>query len=362
MGTSQQKQDFPFAIDDGLYCEEEHWEEGVREGCFFEENFCTNDDSVSDDESNLPLQLTDRDLYWEDHELSTLLSKEEENPLKENVVTNFSLSAVRSEAVVWMLRVHAYYSFSALTAILSVNYLDRFLFSFEFQREKPWLTQLAAVACLSLAAKVEETYVPLLLDFQVEETEYVFEARTIQRMEILVLSTLEWKMSPVTPHSFLDYITRRLGLKDHLCWEFLWRCERVLLSTISDFRFMRYLPSVIASATMLHVVNNLEPCIGNEFQNQLSGILGTDKDKVEGCFQLILELASGGKILLSNKRKSVSLPGSPNGVVDVSFSSDITNDSWSVASSVSSSPEPQSKKIRAGDGHLVSSLIHPQTS
>lgn len=66
-----------------------------------------------------------------------------------------------------------------------------------------------------------------------EETRYVFEAKTIQRMEVLVLSTLLWKMHPVTPLSFLDYITRRFGLKNHLCWEFFKRCERVLLSLLS---------------------------------------------------------------------------------------------------------------------------------
>lgn len=55
----------------------------------------------------------------------------------------------------------------------------------------------------------------------------------------------------------------------------------------------------------------------------------------------------------SNKRKIGSItvpvvPGSPNGVMDVSFSSsDSSNDSWSVASSVSSSPEPLSKKNRS---------------
>ncbi|PPR98160.1 hypothetical protein GOBAR_AA22513 [Gossypium barbadense] len=66
-------------------------------------------------------------------------------------------------------------------------------------------------------SKVEETQVPLLLDLQAEETKYVLEAKTIQRMEILVLSSLQWKMNPITPFSFLDYITRRLGIKDYLC-------------------------------------------------------------------------------------------------------------------------------------------------
>jgi hypothetical protein len=68
---------------------------------------------------------------------------------------------------------------------------------------------------------------------QVEESSYVFEAKTIHRMESLVLATLEWEMNPVTPHSFLDYITRRLRLKNHLCWEFLRSCERILLSVLT---------------------------------------------------------------------------------------------------------------------------------
>jgi len=34
------------------------------------------------------------------------------------------------------------------------------------QPELAWLSQLAAVACLSVAAKVEETTVPMLADLQ----------------------------------------------------------------------------------------------------------------------------------------------------------------------------------------------------
>lgn len=61
----------------------------------------------------------------------------------------------------------------------------------------------------------------------------MFEAKAIQRMELLVLSTLQWKMNPVTPISFFDHIIRRLGLKTHLHWEFLERCGRLLLSVIA---------------------------------------------------------------------------------------------------------------------------------
>ncbi|KAI7982824.1 Cyclin-D3-1 [Camellia lanceoleosa] len=58
----------------------------------------------------------------------------------------------------------------------------------------------------------------------VEESKFVFEAWIIQRMELLVLSTLQWKMNSLTPLSFVDHIVRRFGLKTDLHLEFLWRC------------------------------------------------------------------------------------------------------------------------------------------
>ncbi|XP_049355795.1 cyclin-D3-3-like isoform X1 [Solanum verrucosum] len=292
------------------------------------------------------VSLLNQDLIWEKEELESLLSKEEENQMYNVVINNPFLSVFRKEAIEWILEGVDYHNFSAQTAILAVNYLDRFLFSLQSQSEKqPWMNQLAAVTCLSLAAKIEETQVPLLLDLQVEESRYLFEPKTIQRMEILVLSTLKWKMNPVTPFSFLDYFSRRLGLNDHICFELLRRCERVLLSTITDCRFMCYLPSAMAAATMLHVIDKLEPCIGQEYQEQLLGILGVVKDNVTDCYKLVQEVASNIDFN-SNKRKFGALPGSPIGVMDVSFSSDSSNDSWAVAASVSSSPEPSSKKTR----------------
>jgi cyclin D1/2/4 len=39
----------------------------------------------------------------------------------------------------------------------------------------------------------------------------VFEAKTIQRMELLVLSTLNWRMQAVTPFSYLDYFLNKLN-------------------------------------------------------------------------------------------------------------------------------------------------------
>ncbi|OIW14891.1 hypothetical protein TanjilG_30610 [Lupinus angustifolius] len=348
-----------------LYCSEEQWEENIGLNELLEYNECVSDSTTStiinsNKISNYPLTLLEQDMFWDDEELTSLLAKEQLNPLHTCIERDTVLEGARVEAVLWILRVNAHYSFSALTAILAVNYLDRFLFSFRFETRKPWMIHLSAVACISLAAKVEETQVPLLLDLQVEDSKYLFEAKTIKRMEILVLSTLGWKMNPPTPLSFLEYIIRRLGLKNdfNLCFEFLKRCESLLISLIPDTRFMSYLPSELATATIMHVINSVEPSLGAEYINQLLGILGTNKEKIDECCKVMLEVCSAYEQRKQwNKRKFGSIPSSPSGVMDVSFSSDSSNDSWALSTSapasVSSSPEPLFKKTRTQDQILL---------
>ncbi|KAL4378735.1 hypothetical protein GQ457_02G008050 [Hibiscus cannabinus] len=340
----QQIQSPPLILDE-LLCEEED---------LGDSGFGSETETVKKEAVVVPLFLNEHDLFWEDDELISLMSKEKQTHVGNmDVCSDEFLVSARKEALDWVFKVKAHYGFNALTIVLAVNYFDRFILSFKFQKDKPWMGQLAAVACLSLAAKVEETQVPLLLDLQVEEAEYVFDSKTIQRMELLVLSTLQWRMKPVTPISFFDHITRRLGLKTHLHWEFLCRCERLLLFLITDSRFMLYVPSILAAATMLHVIKEVEPCHYLEYQKQLIRVLKTCEDKVNACYELISELLeSQYKGNQGHKRKHRSIPNSPNGVFDVSFSCDSSDDSWVVTSSVSSSPQPPFKRSRAQDQQM----------
>lgn len=144
----------PFLLD-SLYCQEQH--------------FVDDDDDYQTLECKLEPLVLDQDLFREEEEeeLSSLLSKEELNLLYSDFENNPLLVKSRRDAVEWMLRVVRHYSFSSLTAVLAVNYLDRFMFKFEFKREKLWMIQLVSVSCLSLAAKMEEVHVPLLMDLQV---------------------------------------------------------------------------------------------------------------------------------------------------------------------------------------------------
>ncbi|KAL6211744.1 hypothetical protein ACLB2K_016967 [Fragaria x ananassa] len=350
----QNEQSNSFLLDDALFCgEEEQWEEEDE----VSEVYNGDDDEINNNKDDIikgkpqtnpslfPLLLLELDLFWEDEELLSLFAKEQQQPRTH--LNDAVLVARRHEAVEWMLKVNAHYGFTALTAILAVNYFDRFISSVHFQRDKPWMVQLVSVACISLAAKVEETEVPLLLDLQVEDTKFVFEAKTVQRMELLVLSTLQWRMHPVTPVSFLDHIIRRLGLKTSLHWEFLKSCESLLMSLVLDSRCIGYLPSVLATATMMRVIDLVEPCRAVEYQTQLLGVLKISKEKVNDCYTLILEMSNYGCKNNPLIRKHEQIPGSPSGVIDAYFSSESSNDSWAAASSVSSSPEPQFKKIKA---------------
>ncbi|KAG1363938.1 cyclin-D3-2 [Cocos nucifera] len=356
---------------DPLYCPEEHLE--------------LDDDAFLP--SLLPVSAAEAEAKppedWAEI-LSSLVAKEGENrpTLSSDDADDLYLRSARRGAVEWVARAAARHGFSALTAVLAVNYLDRCFLSggrgLRLQGDRPWMGRLAAVACLSLAAKVEETYVPLLVDLQVAAAEAdrdleagnVFEAKTVRRMELLVLSALGWRMNPVTPLSFIHL------LLPHLCYKpqngnltssaTRIRCEAILLSVIADGRWVRYPASVWAAAAMRHVLGqHLEPGNGvgvgdalecHETHHLLAFL---NAPKVEECFQLILASigGSGGLIGHGHKRKNLfSLlayfpsPSSPSAVLGSCFSCESLSSCGSGAmwpfSSASSSPElPPSKRL-----------------
>lgn len=166
----QNEQSNSFLLDDALFCGEEKWEEEDEVSEVYNDEINNNNDCIKTQKnpSLFPLLLLEQDLFWEDEELLSLFSKEQQQQQQQTHLSEAVLVARRREAVEWMLKVNAHYGFTALTAILAVNYFDRFISSVHFQRDKPWMVQLVAVACISLAAKVEETQVPLLLDLQVK--------------------------------------------------------------------------------------------------------------------------------------------------------------------------------------------------
>ncbi|KAH7524309.1 cyclin-D4-2 [Ziziphus jujuba] len=232
-------------------------------------------------------------------------------------------NGARKEAVDWISKANAHLSFGPLCAYLSINYLDRFLSAYELPKGKAWTMQLLAVACLSLAAKMEETEVPLSLDLQVGELKYVFEARTIRRMELLILSTLRWRMQAVTPFSFIDYFLRKVNGDDQIPVKAsILRAIQVILTTNKGIDFLEFRPSEVAAAVAISVTGEAKTVDTEKAVSLL--VEHVEKERVLKCIQLIHDLS----LINNGSSGSIqSVPKSPIGVLDaacLSYKSDDT--------------------------------------
>ncbi|KAG5529571.1 hypothetical protein RHGRI_030083 [Rhododendron griersonianum] len=245
---------------------------------------------------------------------------------------------------------HAHYSFGPLSFCLSINYLDRFLSVYELPTGKTWTVQLLAVACLSIAAKMEETSVPLTVDLQVGEPKFIFEGKTIRRMELLVMSSLDWKMKACTPCSFVDYFLGKINGDDQIQSGFLIsRSIQLILSTIKGIDFLEFRPSEIAAAVAISVSGEVQAV---DIDKAMSCFILVGKGRVQKCVQLIQDLAlSRGSTNMGSASIPSSVPQSPIGVLDAAClsckSDDITV--GSCANSSHNSPDTKRRKLSQGD-------------
>ncbi|KAM7484274.1 hypothetical protein LguiA_000283 [Lonicera macranthoides] len=201
-------------------------------------------------------------------------------------------TSAREKSVEWILKVQRYYDFHPLTAYLSVNYLDRFLYSHRLPAATSgWPMQLLSVACLSLAAKMEEPLVPSLLDLQVEGAKYIFEPRTIQRMELLVLGALDWRLRSITPFSFISIFAYKLDSTRTYTGFLISRATEIILSNIQEANFLEYWPSCIAAATLLCAANDIPKFSVVNAEHAESWCDGLSKDKIVSCYHLVQEIA-----------------------------------------------------------------------
>ncbi|PKA56130.1 Cyclin-D3-1 [Apostasia shenzhenica] len=247
--------------------------------------------------------------------LSLLLGREAEHLPEESYAKRLMNGSpevsVRRDAIDSIIKVHSYYKFGPLSCYLSVNYLDRFLSCYELPQGKAWISQLLSVACLSLAAKVEEMEVPLLIDLQVGEVK--FEARTIQRMELLVLNTLKWRMQALTPFSFLDYFLHKLNGDKSPAKLSVSLSVELILSTLRDIKFLSFRPSEIAAASALSVMSKPQTLDVNEAFSHCGYV---DKDRMLKCYEVIREEMLLNRVILKNGIESVpSMPQSPIGAL-----------------------------------------------
>uniref|UniRef100_A0A0E0HMQ9 Cyclin C-terminal domain-containing protein n=1 Tax=Oryza nivara TaxID=4536 RepID=A0A0E0HMQ9_ORYNI len=190
------------------------------------------------------------------------------------------LVAVRSDAIDWIWKVHELYKFGPLTAVLSVNYLDRFLSVF---------------------------------DLPVCDAKYVFETRTIKRMELAVLNALKWRMQAVTACSFIDYYLHKFNDDDTPSTSALSRSVDLILSTCKVAEFLVFRPSEIAASVALVALEEHETSM---FERVATCYKNLKKERVLRCYEMIQDKIIMRNIMRQSAGSVFSIPKSPIGVLD----------------------------------------------
>nr|AEZ35254.1 cyclin D-type [Persea americana] len=229
--------------------------------------------------------------------------------------------ASRQDAVNWILKVHEHYRFRPVTAYLSVNYLDRFLSSHSLPRGYGWPLQLLSVACLSVAVKLEETEVPLLLDLQLFEPQFMFENRTIGRMEVMVMASLKWRMRSVTPFDFVDYFAERIesfGARNVSSDRFFCRVSELILSTHRVIDFLGFRSSTMAAAAVLCTAREIADFSTTvELYPAIFPEMASHEEKIWRCQQLMEEYMIDACPPSGLAKDGLEpAPQSPSGVLD----------------------------------------------
>uniref|UniRef100_A0A0E0L9S7 Cyclin N-terminal domain-containing protein n=1 Tax=Oryza punctata TaxID=4537 RepID=A0A0E0L9S7_ORYPU len=195
-----------------------------------------------------------------------------------------------SESVSWILKVRSFHGFQPATAYLAVSYMDRFMSSRSLP-DHGWASQLLCVACLSLAAKMEESSAPPLLDLQIEGTRSIFEPRTIQRMELIVLVELDWRLWSVTPFAFVDFFACKAGSSGRSSRILALRACQIILNAIHELEFLNHCASSMAAAAVLFAVNESPAAMSRwssvSPESAASWCIDLTEEGISSCYQLL---------------------------------------------------------------------------
>ncbi|MBA0717479.1 hypothetical protein Golax_005293 [Gossypium laxum] len=149
-------------------------------------------------------------------------------------------------------------------------------------------------------------------------------------MEILVLSTLKWKMQVITPCSFIDYFLSKICNDQYPSSMSISRSLQLILSTIKGIDFLEFRPSEIAAA--MAISGRVLKCV--ELMKDLTFING-DAAKTAN---------------VATQHSSVStVPQSPIGVLDAAACLSYKSDEITVGSCANSSHSSPDIKRRKQD-------------
>ncbi|KAJ1289541.1 hypothetical protein BS78_02G172300 [Paspalum vaginatum] len=269
--------------------------------------FCTARDAVDDDDDGCCSSVADDEPAASS--IAELIGGEAEyspRPDYPDRLRSRSIDpAARAEAVAWILKVQEYYGFLPLTAYLAVNYMDRFL---------------------------------SLHHLPVEGTSrYVFEPGTVGRMELIVLTGLNWRLRSVTPFTFIDFFACKVDPGGRHARCLIARATRVILAAIHDIEFLDHCPSSMAAAAVLCATGETPSLESVSPGAAVSWCIGLAEEEISSCYRLMQQLAIGNVV---QTRAAGSISSATASAANLWCSDE-------VLSSSSSSPPPAKRRKRS---------------
>ncbi|XWS18278.1 hypothetical protein CRYUN_Cryun32bG0030100 [Craigia yunnanensis] len=189
------------------------------------------------------------------------------------------------------------------TLYLAVNYMDRFISRQEIPQGSPWVLRLLVISCISLAAKMKEIHFSSS-NFQREER-FIFDAPAIQRMELLILDALNWRMRSITPFSFISFFISLFELKDSSLTQVLKdRATNIIFQASNEINLLEFKPSTIAASALLLASHELFPLQFQSFETSILSCEYVNKENLLKCFNVMQEMMINESVLDCHCTKS----------------------------------------------------------
>lgn len=185
---------------------------------------------------------------------------------------------MRGILVDWLIEVHTRFHLLPETLFLAVNILDRFLSAKVVQLDR---LQLVGVTAMFIASKYEEVLSPHVQNFRHVADDGFTEAEILSA-ERYVLSALNYDLSYPNPMNFL----RRISKADNYDIQTRTLGKYLMEISLLDHRFMKYLPSQIAAASMYLARKILER---GPWDATLAHYAGYDEVEIEPIFLLMVD-------------------------------------------------------------------------
>ena len=149
---------------------------------------------------------------------------------------------MRGILVDWLIEVHTRFHLLPETLFLAVNIIDRFLSAKVVQLDR---LQLVGVTAMFIASKYEEVLSPHVANFR-HVADDGFTEDEILSAERYLLTALNYDLSYPNPMNFL----RRISKADNYDIQTRTLGKYLMEISLLDHRFMHYLPSHVAAASM----------------------------------------------------------------------------------------------------------------